>query len=134
MTLVPAPYQGRPLADLVADLARGDPARIVARWQRDARPTPAPARAAALPPVVEWSTTWLAPPGGDAWLPPGHPDVAVPDVTLEHLLGGGSQGLVYAGRVRSTGLVVAVKVLHHDYVRGGSRAVREAEILARVRH
>jgi serine/threonine protein kinase len=60
--------------------------------------------------------------------------VAVPDVTLEHLLGGGSQGLVYAGRVRSTGLVVAVKVLHHDYVRGGSRAVREAEILARVRH
>src|SRR5947208_2513559 len=48
MTLVPAPYRGRPLGELVADLARGDPAKIVARWQRDARPTPAPVRAAAV--------------------------------------------------------------------------------------
>src|SRR5205823_6171735 len=70
----------------------------------------------------------------DTRLPDDHPEVEVPGVVLEQFLGGGGQGWVYAGRVRATGKVVAVKVLG----RGGDDPLgwgaREAILCARVRH
>jgi serine/threonine protein kinase len=130
----PEDYQGRALADVLAELARGDAAAIVARWERDARSPRPPSAAGVQPPTVEWRGTWLPAPAADTWLPPKHPEVTVPDVTLEAFLGGGRQGLVYAGRVRSTGLVVAVKILQGGYVDAGGVAFREARICARIQH
>jgi serine/threonine protein kinase len=130
----PEDYQGRALPDVLAELARGDAGAIVAQWERDAKAPRAPVRGATLPPTVEWRSTWLPPPAGNTYLPPKHPDVTVPDVTLEAFLGGGRQGLVYAGRVRSTGLVVAVKILQREYTDGGGAAYREATIATKVQH
>src|SRR5690349_18862651 len=47
-------------------------------------------------------------------LPADHPPVSIANVQIEAYLGGGSFGCVYAGRIASTGLVVAVKVLRAD--------------------
>lgn len=47
-------------------------------------------------------------------LPENHPPILIPNVDLIRYIGGGQFGWVYAGKVRSTGLVVAVKVLRND--------------------
>jgi serine/threonine-protein kinase len=70
----------------------------------------------------------------DAELPYDHPPVDVPGVALEQYLGGGGQGWVYAGRVRKTGKLVAIKVLRHQYVEAKGWAAREALVCSRVRH
>jgi serine/threonine protein kinase len=87
-----------------------------------------------LPFTIEWRTTWLTARDDATSLPPYHPDIDIPDITLEAFLGGGRQGWVYSGRVRSTGALVAVKILSGDYVRNGGAAAREAMNLARIRH
>jgi serine/threonine protein kinase len=71
----------------------------------------------------------------DTRLPDDHPEIEVPGVELEEYLGGGGQGWVYAGRVKATNKVVAVKVVG----RGGGDdplgwGAREAVLCARVRH
>jgi serine/threonine-protein kinase len=70
----------------------------------------------------------------NVFLPPGHPHVEIPDVTLETYLAGGPQGWVYVGRVRATGVKVAVKVLRGNYVQTGGQAARQAMILAKFAH
>jgi serine/threonine protein kinase len=87
-----------------------------------------------LPSTVDWPTTWLLPPSTETYLPPGHPTVAIPDVILETFIGGGRQGLVYSARVRSSGLIVAVKVLLGDTEETGRRALREAKITSKLFH
>lgn len=86
----------------------------------------------------EMSTLRPGPPLEGADLPPNHEPISVPNVDLEEYLGGGSFGCVYSGRVRSTGLVVAVKILRTDIVKttdeGAQGAVREAMIGARLNH
>jgi serine/threonine protein kinase len=67
-------------------------------------------------------------------LPADHPEVDVPGVALETFLGGGGQGWVYAGRVKATGHIVAVKVLRADVKAAQSSAAREALLCARVHH
>src|SRR5262249_1444292 len=56
------------------------------------------------------------------------------DITLELFLGGGSQGWVYSGRVRSSGALVAVKILNGSYVKASGAAAREAMTLAKLKH
>lgn len=70
----------------------------------------------------------------DSALPQDHPEIDLPGVDLETYLGGGSQGLVYAGKVRATGKIVAVKVLRAEYVASQRWAAREARICGRFRH
>jgi serine/threonine protein kinase len=71
----------------------------------------------------------------DTRLPEDHPEVDVPGVVLESFLGGGGQGWVYAGRVKATNKVVAVKVVGRgtgdDPLGWGAR---EAILCARIRH
>src|SRR5262245_8471370 len=133
MPLQPHHYLNLPLPDLVRDLAQAGPADV---------PLPRPAEVLPHGPGRRGGATASLAHLGDAVstipedsrLPDDHPDVEVPGVVLEQFLGGGGQGWVYAGRVRSTGKVVAVKVLG----RGGDDALgwgaREAILCARVRH
>jgi serine/threonine protein kinase len=71
----------------------------------------------------------------DTRLSDDHPDIDVPGVVLESYLGGGGQGWVYAGRVKATNKVVAVKVVGRgagdDPLGWGAR---EAILCSRVRH
>jgi eukaryotic-like serine/threonine-protein kinase len=59
-------------------------------------------------------------------------------VDLEEYLGGGRFGCVYAGRVRSTGLLIAVKILRSDRSETDEQrargVIREAMIGARLSH
>ncbi len=130
----PAGFEGRPLRDLVQELAGESPAALFPVWDKNARYPKAPFSGGMLPPTVEWSTTWLLPPSTDTYLPPDHPAVSIPDVVLENYIGGGRQGLVFSGRVRSTGLIVAVKVLMGDTDETGKRALREAKITRKLLH
>jgi serine/threonine protein kinase len=70
----------------------------------------------------------------DGVLPEPPVEINIPDVKLEKYVGGGAQGLVYSGRVCSTGFLVAVKILRGDYVKTGGTAAQEALLLARLRH
>lgn len=68
-------------------------------------------------------------------LPENHPPISVPNVDLIKYIGGGQFGWVYAGRVRSTGLVVAVKVLRDDRGSDTPRsAANEAMNAAKLHH
>jgi serine/threonine protein kinase len=62
-----------------------------------------------------------------------HPPVALDDVDLLNYLGRGAQGAVYAGRVQSTGLVVAVKVFGPGDAQEKA-AAHEAQIGSRFSH
>jgi serine/threonine protein kinase len=130
----PAGFEGRPSPDLVQELAGESPEALFPVWERNTRYPEAPFRGGMLPSTVDWPTTWLLPPSTDTYLPPGHPIVSIPDVILETFIGGGRQGLVYSGRVRSSGLIVAIKVLMGDTEETGRRALREAKITSKLLH
>ncbi|MCI0457627.1 MAG: serine/threonine protein kinase [Gemmataceae bacterium] len=133
--LPPERYEGAPLASLVRVLAQASEGEVVSEWDRARLAPPAPTRGALPPTVEEWRTTSFGLPAPDSkpWLP-SYPDVSEADVVLEKYLGGGKQGVVYSGRVRSTGLVVAVKILRAIHGGGESAALREARIGSRLRH
>jgi serine/threonine protein kinase len=131
MPLSPHKYVALPLPALLRDLATADPADV---------PLPRPAEV--VPHGPRSATASLAWRGGyasthpeDTRLSDDHPEVEVPGVELEAFLGGGGQGWVYAGRVRATNKVVAVKVVGRgsgtDPLGWGAR---EAVLCARVRH
>jgi serine/threonine protein kinase len=131
MPLRPQQYIHRPLPNLIRDLAAAGPRDV---------PLPRPAAVRLHGPGLraDGRTESLAVRGDhvttvpdDTRLPVDHPDVDIPGVVLEQFLGGGGQGWVYAGRVRATGKVIAVKVLPAD---DGAWGAREAVLCARVRH
>jgi serine/threonine protein kinase len=127
MNFHPAQYLGQRLPDLVHGLAAVDPAAL----DRDER-------VELFSPLVEDAvscrpTTLMQNTIQSANLPPNHPDVDLPGLTLETYLGGGGQGWVYLARVLDTDCTVAVKVLREDPV-NRKAALREAEFCARVRH
>ncbi len=68
-------------------------------------------------------------------LPKDHPPVSVPNVDILRYLGGGQFGWVYAAKVRTTGLVVALKVLRNDRGTDAPRtAANEAIMGAKLKH
>lgn len=129
MSFNPAQFLGQPLPQLVAGLARLDPAAVSSAELVELHSSLAGADAVSCRP-----TTLMLSTTPDANLPAGYPDVELPGVVLEKLLGGGGQGYVYVGRVVATNHVVAVKVLRTDYVASQGIAAREAMLCARVRH
>jgi tetratricopeptide (TPR) repeat protein len=53
---------------------------------------------------------------------------------LEHVAGSGGMGTVYRARDRTTGEIVALKILHGEASRDVDRFVREARTLAELKH
>jgi serine/threonine protein kinase len=115
---------------LLRDLAGADPRDVPLPAPAEVQPHDARGRRAGATALTgDFRTTCP----DDTRLGDDHPDVEVPGVVLEAFLGGGGQGWVYAGRVRATNKVVAVKVLARaaDALGWGAR---EAILCARVRH
>jgi serine/threonine-protein kinase len=125
--LSPDQFAFRPLDELVAALERADPgdaglnATEVTPHGPSAGVTRGPGHG-----LVSTNP-------GETRLPLDHPPIEIPSVALEAYLGGGGQGWVYVGRIRSTQKIVAVKVLARgrDSLDWGAR---EAILAARVRH
>jgi hypothetical protein len=113
----------------MADLVRLDPADVAGQGQVQLY-----SAAGALADPVTCRLGSMLSTLGDTFLPEDHPEVDVPGVVLEQYLGGGGQGWVYAGRVKTTGCLVAVKVLRSDYVAAQGQAAREALLCSRIRH
>ncbi len=135
MSFDPKEFVGRALSDLVSELARARPGEVEAGLELHALIPRARVFGGMTGPAVTWQTSWLKSPDPAETLPsPQHPNVVPDDVTLGEYLGGGTQGAVYAGRVRSTGLVVAVKVIRSGGDEGAAQAIREAGIGAKLRH
>src|SRR5215510_8996797 len=134
MSLEPGQYLHMPLSELVRDLESADPRDV---------PLPAPRSVELYGPGLraEDQTESLAFRGDDVTtlandtrLPDEHPDIEIPGVVLENFLGGGAQGWVYAGRVRATDKIVAVKILGRGRGEELAWGAREALLCARVRH
>jgi serine/threonine protein kinase len=129
MPLTPQKYVHLSLPALVRDLAIADPADVA--LPRPAEVVPHGPRTTSLAYRGDFVSTIPE----DTRLPDDHPEIEVPGVVLESFLGGGGQGWVYAGRVKATNKVVAVKVVGRgagdDPLGWGAR---EAILCARVRH
>jgi serine/threonine protein kinase len=135
MDFQPIRYERRLLPELLAELVRADSSGNLKEWEhRTEWPLGRRILGATEPSTVDFDPQSLLSTTEDAFLPPGHPTVEIPDVALERYLAGGRQGWVYAGRVRATGVIVAVKILRGDYVQTAGRAAREAMILAKFAH
>lgn len=68
-------------------------------------------------------------------LPEDHPPISVPNVDILKYLGGGQFGWVYAAKVRTTGHVVALKILRNDRGSDTPRtAANEAIMGAKLKH
>jgi len=134
MPLEPERYLHMPLAELVRDLQSADPRDV---------PLPKPhgvelhgpgLRAEDQTESLAYRDDNVSTLANDTRLPDEHPDIEVPGVVLEHFLGGGAQGWVYAGRVRTTNKIVAVKILARGRDEALGWGAREALLCARVRH
>lgn len=135
MPLSPEFYVAKALPQLLRDLSCADPRDVPMPQLIDAVPHgPGLADRATAESLafrgVSYSTL-----SEETRLPEDHPEVDIPGVELEAYLGGGGQGWVYAGRVKSTNKVVAVKVVGRgagdDPLGWGAR---EAVLCARIRH
>src|SRR5438128_2561665 len=134
MPLEPQRYLHLPLPELIRDLAVADPGDLpLARLQSVELHGPG-LRADDRTESLAYGGNDISTVANDARLPDDHPDVEIPGVVLEQFLGGGAQGWVYAGRVRATNKVVAVKVLARGYDDALAWGAREALLCARVRH
>jgi len=118
MAFQPSAFVGRPLSDLVSELAVMPRRELAGFGDNDVR--------------LHQMRCDLPTIDHDARLPADHPNVDIPGIVLERYLGGGGQGCVFAGRVLATGKVVAVKILAPSV--GALRGVREALLTSRVRH
>jgi serine/threonine protein kinase len=135
---IPAEFEGRPLEELQRFL-RGAPADLVwlegVEWRDQERPR---GRGVWMDEPVEAPTVILTRPRTEADLPPSHPPITVPNVDIEQYLGGGQFGCVYSGRVKATGLIIAIKVIPNDAgrdaLKGTGRVIQEAMIGAKLSH
>jgi serine/threonine protein kinase len=134
MPLQPHHYLKRSLPNLVRDLAGADPRDVPLPRPAEVQPHGPGLRAPGATASLAYRGDFVGTMPDDTRLPEDHPEIEIPGVLLEAFLGGGGQGWVYAGRVQSTGKVVAIKVLG----RGGDDPLgwgaREAVLCARVRH
>ncbi len=122
---------GQALPEMIAGLQRISPDELEPLPSGDIQPFTV---CEATEAVAYRPTSMMATTVDEADLAHDHPDIEVPGVVLETYLGGGGQGWVYAARVRSTGAVVAVKVLRADYLAAKGYAAREALLCSRVHH
>jgi serine/threonine-protein kinase len=135
MTLAPQKYVHLSLPALVRDLAGADPHDVPLPRPVEVVPHGPGRRAGGVTASFPRGADLISTVPEDTRLPDDHPTVDVPGVVLEAFLGGGGQGWVYAGRVKATNKVVAVKVVGRgagdDPLGWGAR---EALLCARVRH
>jgi serine/threonine protein kinase len=131
MPLSPQNYLRRSLPALLRDLAIADPRDVRLPGPTVVIPHGPGSRTSSLVYRGEYPSTVPE----DTRLPDDCPEIDVPGVKLEAYLGGGGQGWVYAGRLKATNKVVAVKVVGRgagdDPLGWGAR---EAVLCARVRH
>lgn len=138
MSFVPQHFQGAALLDLVQVLAQAREDDIVAGLDRHALLPRGSWLGMGAPPAdtpIEWRTTWLTTQDpADALLCPTHLKVEVADVEVGEYVGGGTQGAVYKGQVRVTGLIVAIKVIRDSHGSVEVQAIREARIGSKLLH
>ena len=135
MPLSPQKYVQLSLPALVRDLAIADPRDVNLPRPVEVIPHGPGLRSAGPTASLAYRGDFVSTVPEDSRLPDDHPEIDVPGVVLESFLGGGGQGWVYAGRVKATNKVVAVKVVGRgsgdDPLGWGAR---EAVLCARVRH
>jgi serine/threonine protein kinase len=135
MPLSPQNYVHLSLPALVRDLAGADPRDVALPRIAEVVPYGPGLRNATATTSLVYRGDFVSALPEETRLPDDHPDIDVPGVVLESFLGGGGQGWVYAGRVKATNKVVAVKVVSRgagdDPLGWGAR---EAVLCARVRH
>jgi serine/threonine protein kinase len=134
MPLEPGRYLHLPLVELVRDLESADPRDVPIPAARPVELHGPGLRADDRTESLAYRGDNITTVANDTRLPDEHPDIEIPGVVLEHFLGGGAQGWVYAGRVRATNKVVAVKVLGRGDGETLAWGAREALLCARVRH
>src|ERR1044071_3356016 len=135
----PSEFAGRRLQELEDFLQQADADAIRREWEKKVEGhTPPQTRGAAMDKLWEASTQLLTHERNDTQLPADHPQSLVPNVDIKEYIGGGQFGWVYAGLVRTTGLVIAVKVLRNECFESTSlvarRAANEAIIGAKLAH
>lgn len=108
----PDAFVGRAVDDLEAYLRQVDQQALIAEWRGkvDWRESPK-AHGGKMDDPAEVASRFLFPDDLGTDLPANHPPISVPNVDIIKYLGGGQFGWVYAAKVRTTGLVVALKVL-----------------------
>ncbi|HTK75445.1 MAG TPA: serine/threonine-protein kinase [Gemmataceae bacterium] len=134
MPLEPGRYVHMPLAELVRDLESADPRDVPLPNSRNIELHGPGLRAEDKTESLAYRGDNVTTLVNDTRLPDAHPDIEIPGVVLEHFLGGGAQGWVYAGRVRTTNKIVAVKILARGRDENLAWGAREALLCARVRH
>lgn len=127
----PARYLGQIVPDLINDLVNLNPDELA---RLDQGQVELHSSISVDQSLVTRSSELLTTTLPHADLPADHPEVELPGVVLQELLGGGGQGWVYLGRVTATNKIVAVKVLRSDSPSSRRTAVREAALCSRVRH
>src|SRR5262249_29464691 len=110
MPFRPEAFAGRPLAELLSAVAQLDQGELASADVQ-------------LHHLAAAMTI-----NGNSRLPDDQTTIEIPGVVIEHYLGGGGQGCVFAARIIQTGTLIAVKLLSRG------RAVREALLASRVRH
>jgi len=130
-------FEGQPLQLLLARVRAGDIDRILGEARRQMAPRPrgvVRTRGAADQPTVDLMPAMEGAAVVDSPLPPDHPPVQIPRVTLVEWIGAGAEGIVYLGIAEQTGRNVAVKLVRQDAGATRSSAVREALICAKLQH
>jgi serine/threonine protein kinase len=138
----PSDFEGRPLSDLQDFLDDADASAIGREWGDNVEwRTRIRYAGGATDEPAEAPTVFLADDRDDTHVPLERPEIAIPNVDIHEYLGGGQFGWVYSGRVKGTGLVVAVKVLRRgvrhddeDTARRARSVIQEAIIGAKLGH
>jgi len=133
MPFDPAQFVGHAAAELAEAVAAAAPAELMGPADGAVELHQSVASGALMDPTVVHLDTLLST-VVDGLVPPDHPPIDLPDVTLKAFLGRGAQGWVYAGKVNATGKTIAVKVIKGENVTSRRSALREALVCAKFCH
>jgi serine/threonine protein kinase len=132
----PSSFVGQDLEELVAFLQVVDQASLAVQWRRKIEWLISPkVKGGKLNDPVALPNHILFPDDMRTDIPENHPPISIPSIEIMKYLGGGQSGWVYAGKVKATGLLVAVKILRNDSGRDlAGFAANEAAIGSRLKH